>query len=105
MLYWTCAETSVAHLCAAALAIRPLYVKLRDRFRKKHKVSNSSETEVFSGASYSNTRSIPGLSRQQVVALPGGPGERHNDAEMAGLNWTRSLSLEKSSSGQHEVNV
>ncbi|KXG51836.1 uncharacterized protein PGRI_092290 [Penicillium griseofulvum] len=36
-IYWTCAETAVAHLCAGAPAIRPLYVKLRDIVRRKWK--------------------------------------------------------------------
>lgn len=40
VVYWTTAETSVAHLCAAAPAIRPLYVKLRNTFRRKEDVGN-----------------------------------------------------------------
>lgn len=65
VFYWTCAETAVAHLCAAAPAIRPLYVKLRDIVRRKRrKTSESSESDAFSGGSVSNRckRSIPGLS-------------------------------------------
>ncbi|CEJ55395.1 hypothetical protein PMG11_01657 [Penicillium brasilianum] len=68
VFYWTCAETAVAHLCAAAPAIRPLYVKLRDMIRQKRKrTSNCSESDVFSGNSLSNVRnrSISRLSSQK----------------------------------------
>lgn len=42
--YWSCAETSVAHVCATALTIRPLYLKLHAKFieRKQRKNSTSS---------------------------------------------------------------
>ncbi|KAJ6104409.1 hypothetical protein N7523_010729 [Penicillium sp. IBT 18751x] len=33
VFYWTCAETSVAHVCATALTVRPLYLKLRGMYR------------------------------------------------------------------------
>jgi hypothetical protein len=29
VFYWTCAETSTAHICATSLTVRPLYLKLR----------------------------------------------------------------------------
>lgn len=104
VFYWTCAETAVAHLCAAAPAIRPLYVKLRDIVRhKRKKTSNSSESDVLSGGSVSNRciRSIPGLTCQQVTGLvPELPDNRHN-AEAA--LHDNSLSLEKSRSRRLDV--
>ncbi|KAJ6036172.1 hypothetical protein N7540_000451 [Penicillium herquei] len=41
VVYWTAAETAVGHLCAAALAIRPLYVSLRDLLRRRRARSDS----------------------------------------------------------------
>jgi hypothetical protein len=104
VLYWTCAETAVAHLCAAAPAIRPLYVKLRDNVRRKRqKTSHSSESDVFSGGSVSNRciRSIPGLSCQQVTpSIPELPDDSHDHGVALHHN---SLSLEKSSSRELEA--
>jgi hypothetical protein len=104
VFYWTCAETAVAHLCAAAPAVRPLYVKLRDIVRRKRKrKSDSSESDVLSGGSVSNRciRSIPGLSCQQVTArIPELPDDRHNHEAALHEN---SLSLEKSNSRQLEM--
>ncbi|KAJ5128671.1 hypothetical protein N7448_002388 [Penicillium atrosanguineum] len=59
VFYWTCAETSVAHVCATALAIRPLYLKLRGMYLlRKEGRSN-----------------IPGTDIRRVcsVSKPGGP--------------------------------
>lgn len=47
--YWSCAETSVAHVCATALTIRPLYLKLHAKFierkRRKNSASSSPDTD------------------------------------------------------------
>ncbi|KAJ5465175.1 uncharacterized protein N7458_000861 [Penicillium daleae] len=106
VFYWTCAETVVAHLCAAAPAIRPLYVKLRDIIRRKRqKTSDSSESNVLSGGSLSNprNRSIHGLSSQQVASrIPERLDDRHN-LELA--LHDPSLSLEKSDSRRFDVAV
>ncbi|KAF3386453.1 hypothetical protein F1880_000161 [Penicillium rolfsii] len=57
VFYWTCAETAVAHLCAAAPAIRPLYVKIRDIIRRKRiKTSELSESDALSGGLNSDRR-------------------------------------------------
>ncbi|KAJ5281266.1 hypothetical protein N7478_006638 [Penicillium angulare] len=44
VIYWTAAETAVAHLCAAALAVRPLYVKCRNDLRRRKKKPDSTST-------------------------------------------------------------
>lgn len=41
VFYWTCAETSVAHLCATALTIRPLYLKLWAKFTERRDSTSS----------------------------------------------------------------
>lgn len=50
VFYWTCAETAVAHVCAAAPAIRPLYLRLknahsRNRENEEMTIPNASRTE------------------------------------------------------------
>ena len=50
VFYWTCAETAVAHVCAAAPAIRPLYLKLKDAYSRRRgneemTIPNASRTE------------------------------------------------------------
>lgn len=67
VFYWSCAETSVAHVCATALTIRPLYLKLHAKFteRKKRKESASSASGT-EGARTGSTSKAGNVSRSAM---------------------------------------
>lgn len=72
VIYWTCAETSVAHICAAALAFRPLYVKLRDIFRKRRMSVDSTPPDGGSGGDFtSKSCHLPRPNCRQVKGSTG----------------------------------
>lgn len=78
VFYWTCAETAVAHVCAAAPAIRPLYTKL------KHAYSRNRENEEMSVPTASRTEhgfwnSDPSTSKSRTGS----------EDPMMGSSWVR----------------
>ncbi|KAJ5691369.1 hypothetical protein N7488_012104 [Penicillium malachiteum] len=76
VVYWTAAETAVAHLCAAALAIRPLYVSLRDLLRRRRARTDSGTPFTKPpGDSLPQSHSRAGSSSHEEHRLQGGDFE------------------------------
>ncbi|KAJ5113673.1 hypothetical protein N7456_002207 [Penicillium angulare] len=108
VIYWTAAETAVAHLCAAALAVRPLYVKCRNDLRRKRKKSSDSTATLakLPGAC------VPEISthHHDVIGGYGESGENHSShgsEAISGynLNPTCPLPLSKSTTEELELAV
>lgn len=71
----------MAHVCAAASAFRPLYVKLRDIFRKRRMSVDSTAPDGLGADSASKSYHLSGPNCRQVDDSTGdrthGPHDQH----------------------------
>ena len=98
VIYWTAAETSVAHFCAAALAVRPLYVKLRNMWHRRRRSRTDSTAPIAKHPS-ACTRS-PGLQR---VASSSGEASMYQGADL--IEISGASGVEKEGSEEMQVRV